>query len=162
MQGSPIYVNGAMSIVAVYTRQYYLDVISEFGRPQGSGWYDEGSLAVFSIDPSPVPVEGFLGMLGIKHNFVKWTGDSSDSKPESSVIVEGPRTVTAVWETGYVIILILVFAAVGVAGAISAFVYRRKRSVVSNVQHVDIKFCERCGAQLSPEMKFCNKCGAMQ
>jgi hypothetical protein len=79
-----------MRLLAIYRKQYYVNVTSSRGQASGAGWYDEDSLAQFRLTP--------LVMLdGGTHVFVEWTGDSSDSAPASSVLVNGPKNIQAVW-----------------------------------------------------------------
>lgn len=85
-------------IVAEYVTQYLLTVNYPLGSPQGSGWYDEGSSATFSV-ASPVSVEGLMGMLGGKYTFDHWKGDSTVTTAAASVTMDGPKTVTAEWRT---------------------------------------------------------------
>ena len=87
---------------AIYTArfktQYPLTVASPMGDPHGSGWYDAGSSASFSVTSS-LTVEGFLGALGGKYVFDHWSGDSSATTPTASVAMDGPKTVTAMWRS---------------------------------------------------------------
>lgn len=88
----------AASYTATFKTQYELQVVSDLGDPQGSGWYDAGSQATFSVT-TPQPERGFFGTLGGKSAFQRWTGDSTDSTPTASVQMDGPKTVTAQWTT---------------------------------------------------------------
>jgi uncharacterized repeat protein (TIGR02543 family) len=99
-------------IAAQYATQYRLTVFSTTGSPQGSGWYDAGSSASFSVT-SPVSVEGFMGMLGGKYVFDHWSGDSTATSSSTSITMDGPRTVTAEWRTDNT----MAYALVGAIGA---------------------------------------------
>jgi len=116
-------------ITAEYTTQYMLRVISPFGRTEGSGWYDEGSSATFSVT-SPVPVEGLMGILGGKYVFDHWSGDSDARAASVSVWMHAPMTVTAEWRTDYsaVYITLAVVAAVVIA-VVALLVYLKRRRV---------------------------------
>jgi hypothetical protein len=83
-------------VVARYVTQYLLTVGSPMGGPQGSGWYDAGSSASFSV-MSYSPAEGLMEMLGVKHVFDHWSGDSTSTMATASVTMDGPKTVTAIW-----------------------------------------------------------------
>ncbi|MGB6681093.1 MAG: hypothetical protein WBF08_07215 [Candidatus Bathyarchaeia archaeon] len=87
---------------AEYETQYYLEVRSEIGRPQGSGWYDEGYSAIITVDPE-VPMLGFWGSLGAKYVFDRWSGISSGDmfSATTKVVVENPMTVNAIWRADY-------------------------------------------------------------
>jgi hypothetical protein len=89
---------------ASFAKQYYLSVQSSHGNPQGTGWYNEGSTAYFSVDSSLV--EGG----DTKYNFISWTGNGTGSYSgavrEASVVVNEPITETASWSTQYYVNII--------------------------------------------------------
>jgi hypothetical protein len=93
---------GEATYSARFKTQYLLTVDSPMGSPQGSGWYDEGSSATFSVT-SPLPVDGFVGMLGGRYVFDYWSGDSTASGTSASMTMDGPKTVSAEWRTDYTI-----------------------------------------------------------
>jgi hypothetical protein len=123
-------------IVAEYVTQYLLTVNSPLGSPQGSGWYDDGSSATFSV-ASPVSVEGLMGMLGGKYTFDHWRGDSTATTAAVSVTMDGPKTVNAEWRTDntmpYAMIGALVGIIVIIALALVLVMRRRKAPTKSNM-----------------------------
>jgi hypothetical protein len=94
--------NKPYSARAEYTTEFYVEVRSEIGRPQGSGWYDEGHSALIAVDPE-VPISGFWGSLGAKYVFDRWNGISSGDmfSATTKVIVEDPITANAIWRADY-------------------------------------------------------------
>jgi hypothetical protein len=80
-----------VSLLAVYRRQYYLNVTSPLGRTSGTGWYDENSAAEFRVTPPIVTDER-------THVFIGWLGDSSDASSSASVFVNGSKNVEASWQ----------------------------------------------------------------
>lgn len=74
-----------------YTTQYYLTVTSSHGSPTGTGWYNSGASASFSVT-SPVS-----GGAGTQYVNTGWSGDATSSP----VTMNGPKTVTATWVTQY-------------------------------------------------------------
>jgi hypothetical protein len=78
-------------LLAIYQRQYYLNVTSPLDQVSGTGWYDEDSVAQFHATP-------FVVLEGKTHVFVGWTGDSSDSAPASSVFMNSPKNIEALWK----------------------------------------------------------------
>ena len=106
------------TLTAHYSIQYLLTVNSPVGGPGGSGWYDEGSSATFSVTPR-VPVEGLMGMLGGKYVLDHWSGDSAATTATASVRMDGPKTVSAGWRTDYtfpyIMIAAITFAAIVIA-----------------------------------------------
>jgi hypothetical protein len=87
---------------AEYTTQFYIEVKSEIGRPQGSGWYDKDSSATITVDPE-ISMLGFWGSLGAKYVFDKWSGISSGDifSETTKIVIENPMTITAVWKADY-------------------------------------------------------------
>jgi hypothetical protein len=129
-----IIVNGSMTIAAGYRTEYYLNVTSPIASANGSGWYAKDALASFSVQPPAVPAEGLLGLLGVKHSFIKWIGHGNSvdfpSEPEGTVIMKQPTALLAVWQDDWatfavnLALLLLALAAVGVAVIVRA---RRRR-----------------------------------
>ncbi|WP_455370124.1 hypothetical protein, partial [[Eubacterium] cellulosolvens] len=118
--------NRQYNVRAEYETQYYLEIRSELGRPQGSGWYLEDSSAIITVDPE-LPMLGFWGSLGAKYVFDRWNGISSGDtfSATSKVVVENPMTVNAIWRADYsnaymVLAIILVTALILIAVAIIA------------------------------------------
>jgi len=74
---------------------YYLSVISDYGEPQGSGWYPRGSQASFSVT---TPVDQGNKTTRI---FAQWSGDISLTQPSGVITMTRPSTVIASWETEY-------------------------------------------------------------
>lgn len=98
------------TITAEFKVQYYLTVKSEYGNPQGEGWYDAGSIAVFSVTST-------AGVI-IQQLFTGWSGDSQATTSSATVLMDGPKTVVAGWRTDYSQLIILV-ATVVIVGVIA-------------------------------------------
>ena len=79
-----------LSLVAVYRRQYYLNITSPFGQAAGTGWYDQYGTAQFNVTP-PIVVQETT------HAFTGWSGDSHDTSPASSVFMNGSKNIKASW-----------------------------------------------------------------
>jgi len=95
-----------ITAIAEFKVQHQLTVKSELGDPQGSGWYDEGSMATFSV-ASPTN-------LGI-HVFEQWTGDSTSTLPKSAIVMNSPKAVIAVWRIDYGIFVLMML---GIGGTL--------------------------------------------
>ncbi|MEM2840237.1 MAG: SHOCT domain-containing protein [Candidatus Bathyarchaeia archaeon] len=86
---------------AVYKTQYYLEVRSELGQPQGSGWYDKDATATISVTPE-LSMPGLWGALGAKHVFAGWIGPAEpQNSPTARVTVNSPLTISADWRGDY-------------------------------------------------------------
>jgi uncharacterized repeat protein (TIGR02543 family) len=83
-------------LTATYKTQYQLTVVSDIGNPLGTGWYDAGTQASFSVS-SPQPGTGLMGTLGGKSIFQGWSGDSNAASPSATISMDGAKTVTATW-----------------------------------------------------------------
>lgn len=93
-----IKVSENQNISAIYKRQYYLTVTSPYGVTSGSGWYDEGSTAIISVNDIE-QAEGVMGRLGASYKFSHWSGWGSSHKLE--ITVNNPYTISAVWKKDY-------------------------------------------------------------
>lgn len=106
------------TLVANWQKEHYLNVVSDYGEPQGEGWCPEGERATFSVD-SPI------GAI-IQKRFSSWSGDSTAETETAVIVMDAARTVTVVWRTDYTQLLILL-AAVVIAGAGGAFAVKKRK-----------------------------------
>jgi len=90
-----ILVNSTVNLVANFTTEYWVSVNSPYGSPQGSGWYASGTNVRYGVN-SPI---GFGN--GTRRLFVQWQGDSNSTLPQSSIIVDSAKQLTALWKTQY-------------------------------------------------------------
>ncbi|MFO7889503.1 MAG: FlgD immunoglobulin-like domain containing protein [bacterium] len=89
-----IVMDSPKTINANWLVQFYLNVISSHGNPQGEGWYNKQSTASFSLT-SPEQTDS------IKYIFQNWTGDYTGTSTSGSIIMDTTKTVTAIWLTQY-------------------------------------------------------------
>jgi uncharacterized repeat protein (TIGR02543 family) len=101
--------------------RYYLTVVSDYGDPQGEGWYDSGSTASFSVT-SPV------GTI-VRHSFTGWSGDSNANTPTATILMDESKTVIANWRTDYTYLYALIGGAAGSAGIALAIIIILRRRV---------------------------------
>lgn len=113
--GNPVSVvmNGPRTTVANYKTQFYLSVKSPYGNAQGDGWYDEGTTATFSVEQTHN--EGW-----IKYVFDKWIGDSPATSSTTTIMMDSPKAVVAIYHSDYTTLYLFAgsIAAVGVVGAV--------------------------------------------
>lgn len=103
-----------------YKLQYFIRVISDFGRPTGTGWYDSGKIISISV----IPGQDFLS----KHDFLGWQGPiighgNSDS---ANVLVSSPETLVAIWSEDYTLVSIIGILAVALGTAVIIY-HKRKQ-----------------------------------
>jgi hypothetical protein len=114
---------------AVYHKQYYVEVKSDYGNPTGSGWYDEGSTATVQVE-SELAAHDAWQALGSKMVFDHWSVGGSTSNP-ASITVDSPKTVEAIFRedmtTPTVVIILLLLA------LIAAAVLARRRGIRTNI-----------------------------
>jgi len=120
--GNPITIvmNRPHNLSTQYRTQYYLDVISEFGNPTGSGWFDANSTANISVTTP----QG----LGVQKVFDRWEGDQVSTSPTLSILVDSPKTLTAVWYDDYTQVYIAVLIIAAVLALATFIVVSRKRA----------------------------------
>jgi M6 family metalloprotease-like protein len=89
-----ITMNHPYNVTANWKPQYYLYVDSPY-TATGEGWYDANAEVPVSTTPEVI-IEN-----GTRHLFVQWLGDLSGTDPDQLVVMSGPRSVSAVWNTQY-------------------------------------------------------------
>ena len=77
-----------------FKKQYFLSLDTEYGDPQGEGWYGENENVSFSVSTPVVDST-------TRYLFNSWGGDYSGTAPSGSVTMDSPKTITASWDTQY-------------------------------------------------------------
>lgn len=90
-----ITINTPLGVKANWKIQNHLEVTSSYGEASGSGWYDAGNSASFSVD-SQVDQGNQTRRI-----FLGWRGDTSTSASSGSVVMDSPKSITAIWKTQY-------------------------------------------------------------
>jgi ribosomal protein L40E len=81
----------------IYETQYYLEVVSLYGSPSGSDWYNEGTTVQARLAANMT-----AGPEGTRYVFVKWEQDASGQGTASDpIIMNGPKRAIAQWKTQY-------------------------------------------------------------
>jgi len=129
-------VSEPLKVQGRYRTEYYVNVTSSYGEVQGSGWYPAGTVAFFSIDTSAIPVEGPLGLLGLKHSFTGWIGSDYfqglQVNPAGSLVVMEPTAIEATWEEDWSSLILNLLIVVAVTLACIVVVFRvRIRSLTA-------------------------------
>ncbi|MGI0035458.1 MAG: hypothetical protein ACRD98_06285, partial [Nitrososphaera sp.] len=94
-------------ITAVYKAKYLLQISDPNGIASGGGYYDEGTKATITM--SRTSIGGVL----IDKSFAGWSGDMKSSSSTTEVLMDSPKTITAVWQDSYLKIGLIVAAAAG-------------------------------------------------
>lgn len=119
-------VNAPKNVTASWTTEYFLEVKSAHGHPTGEGWYAEGSSANVSVERE-VPAEDWTGAMGAKFIFDRWTGDLTSPRPSATILMDGPKTITAQWSADYLVPLAILGAVALVIILVVAYAVARRR-----------------------------------
>jgi uncharacterized repeat protein (TIGR02543 family) len=93
---NPIPMNGPRTAPAEWTTEYYLQVDSDIGAIQGSGWY--ASQTTVTIQAPAQMTSG-----GQTYQFAGWTGDRTSSDASITITVNAPMTIRAMWSSAGVL-----------------------------------------------------------
>src|SRR5208282_5954347 len=114
--------DAAHTVVAQYAQQYYLTVQSPQGVTSGQGWYNAGSNAQISVSTPPSP------MFGVSYVFDGWQGSMQSSTQSTTVLMNGPMTVTATWHQDYTVLYATIVAIIAIIGVGVWAAFRRARN----------------------------------
>ena len=82
-----------------YKAQYHLEVLSPYGSPTGTDWYDEGATVYARLVTNVT-----AGAEGLRYVFVSWKGDASGQGIVSDpIIMDRAKKATAGWKTQYIL-----------------------------------------------------------
>jgi hypothetical protein len=95
--GAQLTITAPTLISKTYSTEYYLNVLSSFGNPQGSDWYNAGSTATYGVD-TPIDQGN-----GTQRMLLGWFGSTNTDAASSTIIMSGPSTITANWQTQYLV-----------------------------------------------------------
>jgi len=147
-----VQVSKSITLEAKYVEQYYLNVTSQYGVANGTGWYLSGSRATVGVsgdpgaNPPKVQAEGILGLLGGSYVFDHWSGYSTRS-PSLKIVVDDPLTVTAIWRPDYSLLYsYLIRGALSLGAGLAAALLVRRR-VLGTPQRVGMDYQLRTGME---------------
>jgi len=92
-----IFITENMSVQPIYMTQYLLTVTSGMSVVAGAGWYQEGKIAQFGISTTDEDSSSFFGLFTDSSKFIGWSGDSTSPEPINTILMDGPKTVSAQW-----------------------------------------------------------------
>lgn len=114
-----IHMSSTHKINLDYSTQYYVKVISDFGKAIGTGWYDSGTITSVTVMP-------FQDTL-VKHVFTGWQGQVIGSQYQETVgvMVDSPKTIVANWFVDYTNVSII--GIVVIAITVLILIYQKRR-----------------------------------
>jgi hypothetical protein len=98
-----ISISHGITLTAIYATQYLLAATSSQGNTTGSGWYNEGFDAMFSVPSTAIPMNGIMGLLGGKWKFQGWyeNGKLVTASTGASINMSSSHSLTARWQPDY-------------------------------------------------------------
>ncbi len=108
-----------------YKTQYHVNVITNFGRTLGTGWYNSGTIA---------DITALAGndILLVNHIFSGWQGPviGNAGQESTEVLVDSPKILVANWSSDYTnisMILIIIIAVV-----VILTIYQKRKNVLKS------------------------------
>jgi hypothetical protein len=124
--------NAPHSVTTLYGQQYYLNVQSDQGVTNGTGWYDAGTTVPISVSTPVSP------SYGVSMVFNGWQGDIQSPNQSTTVLMDGPKNIVGSWRTDSTVLYstfgAIIVAAVLILAGIVIFATRRRRSRQAPVQ----------------------------
>jgi len=181
-QSIEIQMGAPYTIELTYEKEYFLNVTSQYGQPNGGGWYPSGQEARFSVtyQGSDFPV---------RHIFAGWesappTKITLLDGTNGSVTVDRPYIVKAVWKDDYRLMwtsLTILVLSVAVIASIAVIALRRPgylRGMLSSLRRgragrkirppdlgpavpTPPRICAKCGATVAGSAEYCQSCGTL-
>src|SRR6185437_1033400 len=105
-----------------YKTQYYVNVITNFGRTLGTGWYNSGTIA----DITALAGNDIL----VNHIFSGWQGPviGNTNQESTEIFVDSPKILVANWSAEYTniyMVMIIIIAAIVVLT-----IYQKRKNVL--------------------------------
>ena len=121
-KSSVIHMSGTQAVNLDYKVQYYIQVISNFGRAFGTGWYNSGDIVNVSAIPGNDVIEN--------HVFAGWQGSVIGSQNQLSVetLADSPKVLVAIWSVDYTNISMITIIIIAILVLIAIYQKRKKPS----------------------------------
>ena len=105
-----------------YKTQYYVNVITNFGRTLGTGWYNSGTI----VDITALAGNDIL----VNHIFSGWQGPviGNANQESTEILVDSPKILVANWSADYTnisMVMIIIIAAIVVLT-----IYQKRKNVL--------------------------------
>ena len=104
-----------------YKTQYYVNVITNFGRTLGTGWYNSGTI----VNISALAGNDVL----VNHVFSGWQGPviGNTNQESTQVLVDSPKILVANWFVDYTNISMIVIIIIAVIVVLTIYLKRKNR-----------------------------------
>jgi hypothetical protein len=153
---------GDIQLNATYRPQYLVQ-INSIVSTYSSQWYNKGSNITLSAQAS-VPMGWPLGALGMKYNFLDWSGSVLSENTKVNVTVNEPMVITANFVADYSELMLLIIPAVGILGALILIALKRRKQkeapVAEHSKNEKPKLCPKCNEPVEVGWNNCINCGA--
>jgi len=115
-----IHMSSGHDVNLEYKTQYYVKVISSFGRAFGTGWYNSGTI----VDASVIPGNDII----VNHVFSGWQGSTIGNQNQMSVetLADSPKVLVAIWSVDYTNVSII---SIGIIAALVLVTIYQKRRI---------------------------------
>ena len=123
---NPILMSGPKTVHAEWSKEYFLNVVSDLGSVSGGGWYREGTSVQIRASTEATSA-------GQTYRFSGWSGDVTSTDSSVTVTMTKAMTVQAKWTTTAVLggssgtTIGLVLLVIGIAVVIGLLVARGRR-----------------------------------
>ncbi len=86
-----VLMNGPSTVTADWRTEHYVEVVSDHGMVNGTGWYEQATMANISAPAQVIDQNGTW-------RFTDWSGGHTSTNPSAGVLVDGPKVIRANWE----------------------------------------------------------------
>ncbi len=121
-KSSVIHMSVTQTVYLDYKTQFYIQVISSFGRALGTGWYNSGDI----VNVSVIPGNDIIA----NHVFAGWQGSVIGSQNQVSVetLADSPKVLVAIWSVDYTNISIVTIIIIAILVLLAIYQKRKKPS----------------------------------
>lgn len=104
-----------------YKTQYYVSVITNFGRTLGTGWYNSGTI----VDITALPGNDIF----VNHVFSGWQGPviGNTNQESTEILADSPKILVAIWSADYTNISIAIIIVIALVVVLT--IYRKRKNI---------------------------------
>ena len=117
-----IHMSGPHKVDLKYKTQYYVNVITNFGRVLGTGWYNSGTI----VDITALPGNDIL----VNHVFSGWQGPviGNVNQESTEILVDSPKILVANWSADYTNISRVTIIIIAVVVVLT--IYQKRKNIL--------------------------------